>query len=98
LKLIKFSKEEREYCSIKYLVRYFLSAVLLMLTHLITKSMSDYDITITAAKSALVETYGFTIEDLKGYNLVELLQIVENSNVHTKMYYVNILLALHNLK
>ncbi len=69
-----------------------------MLTHLITKSMSDYDITITAAKSALVETYGFTIEDLKGYNLVELLQIVENSNVHTKMYYVNILLALHNLK
>jgi|SanBayMetagenome_1026888.scaffolds.fasta_scaffold38774_1 hypothetical protein len=60
--------------------------------------MSDYDITITAAKSALVETYGFTIEDLKGYNLVELLQIVENSNVHTKMYYVNILLALHNLK
>ena len=69
-----------------------------MLTHLITKSMSDYDITITAAKSALVETYGFTIEDLKGYNLVELLQIVDNSNVHTKMYYVNILLALHNLK
>jgi len=60
--------------------------------------MSDYDITITAAKSALVETYGFTIEDLKGYNLVELLQIVDNSNVHTKMYYVNILLALHNLK
>jgi len=69
-----------------------------MLTHLITKSMSDYDITITAAKSALVETYGFTIEELKGYNLVELLQIVDNSNVHTKMYYVNILLALHNLK
>ena len=69
-----------------------------MLTHLITKSMSDYDITITAAKSALVETYGFTIEDLKGYNLVELLKIVDNSNVHTKMYYVNILLALHNLK
>ena len=60
--------------------------------------MSDYDITITAAKSALVETYGFTIEDLKGYNLVELLQIVDNSNVHTKMYYVNTLLALHNLK
>lgn len=60
--------------------------------------MSDYDITITAAKSALVETYGFTIEELKGYNLVELLQIVDNSNVHTKMYYVNILLALHNLK
>jgi hypothetical protein len=60
--------------------------------------MSDYDITITAAKSALVETYGFTIEDLKGYNLVELLKIVDNSNVHTKMYYVNILLALHNLK
>ena len=69
-----------------------------MLTHLITKSMSDYDITITAAKSALVETYGFTIEDLKGYNLVELLQIVDNCNVHTKMYYVNTLLTLHNLK
>ena len=60
--------------------------------------MSDYSITITAAKSALVETYGFTTEDLKSYTLEELLQIVENSNVHTKMYYVNILLTLHNLK
>lgn len=60
--------------------------------------MSDYDITITAAKSALVETYGFIIEDLESYTLEELLQIVENSNIHTKMYYVDMLLTLHNLK
>jgi hypothetical protein len=60
--------------------------------------MSDYDITITAAKSALVETYGFIIEDLESYTLEELLQIVENSNILTKMYYVDMLLTLHNLK
>lgn len=60
--------------------------------------MSDYTITLTAAKSALMETYGFDIDDLKDYTLEELLQIVENSNIHTKMYYVDMLLTLHNLK
>ena len=60
--------------------------------------MSDYTITLTAAKSALMETYGFIIEDLESYTLEELLQIVENSNILTKMYYVDMLLTLHNLK
>ena len=60
--------------------------------------MSDYTITLTAAKSALMETYGFIIEDLESYTLEELLQIVENSNIHTKMHYVDMLLTLHNLK